>query len=565
MHQTSPEPGVPFRLRIGVTGHRRLPNPEDLASRIDEALDVQIPSLFDEPSRAEIRRSTRTPLAFSLLTPLAEGADRLMAETILRRPGATIEVVLPLTVEDYLEDFETLASRAEFGRLLALARHPISLRDAPLAADVPASKLAEARRQAYEDVGRYVVDHCDVLLALWDDGQPRGKGGTAEIVEYAKSIGRPVVAILAREHGGIETHSGTGISTEPFREIDAFNSFDPPETTVGHYIASTYRDLFENATGQGLLTDLKTVVREDLLPHYARASLIAKRNQRLYLAAGLVAYSFAALAVATVAAGALFWTSSPVVFGIELAIMAASFTMVLVANHLRTHRRWIENRFLAERLRAAAFLTACGLETSPASISYRPGSRRQPGDWTEMVFGEIRERMPTLGGCTEEACATETAFIREAWVESQIDYHDRKALRSRRMTKRMEVGGLVVFGLAILAPLLHLLLLEPLSLAGGAIGSDAGGSLGAALTFCALVLPAVGAAFGGIRMHREYSRLATRSADVASALKRLSTSLERVRTPRQLEAVARECEALMLLELQDWLSLTRHSVLEYVA
>jgi hypothetical protein len=85
------------------------------------------------------------------------------------------------------------------------------------------------------------------------------------------------------------------------------------------------------------------------------------------------------------------------------------------------------------------------------------------------------------------------------------------------------------------------------------------------LTFFALVLPAVGAALGGVRAHREYSRLATRSEDMVASLESLSMSFERVRTRGQLEAVVRETEALMLLEVQDWLSLTSLSALEYVA
>ena len=38
-----------------------------------------------------------------------------------------------------------------------------------------------------------------------------------------------------------------------------------------------------------------------------------------------------------------------------------------------------------------------------------------------------------------------------------------------------------------------------------------------------------------------------------------------MRTPTQLEAIVREAEALMLLEVQDWLSPTSFSVLAYVA
>lgn len=568
MQEPGAAPNIPFRLRIGVTGHRQLTDAKELAARIEEALDIHVPGLLDSALREQIRSSTRTPLAFAVLTPLAEGADRLVAETILKRPDARVEVVLPLTVEDYLEDFQTAASRAEFKRLLALARRPISLRETPLEADFAPGELAEARKEAYEDVGRYVVRHCDVLIALWDREEARGRGGTAEIVRYARSIDRPVVIIPTKKPGGIDVHAGGGIPTGAFPQIDAFNAFDMPAAVVEAYVGSVYTDLFDNRdkpSGRQLPADLKATVREKLLPYYARASTIAKRNQRLYQTAGSVAYSFAALAVATIATGALFWEGAPLVFVVEFIILATSSVIVLLANHRRTHRRWLESRFLAERLRVAAFVAACGLEASSVSIPPQSVGKPRPGAWVEMVFAEIWDRMPAMTGCAEDACEVASSFIKEAWVGDQIKYHEGKAARSERLSRRMELGGLVVFGLALTAPILHLVLFKPLGLLEEVVGHGGEEFLGALLTAGALVLPAVGAALGGIRTHREYSRLAKRSEDMVAVLQNLYDSFERVRTPKQLETVARETEELMLSEVQDWLSLTAFSVLEYVA
>jgi len=104
--------------------------------------------------------------------------------------------VLPLTIDDYLEDFETSESRHEFRTLLAKSAEPVFLRSRSIATDAgSAREAAELRRAAYENVGRYVVDHCDLLLALWD-GQPgRGRGGTKEIIDYAIAQGRAVLRI----------------------------------------------------------------------------------------------------------------------------------------------------------------------------------------------------------------------------------------------------------------------------------------------------------------------------------------------------------------------------------
>ena len=39
------------------------------------------------------------------------------------------------------------------------------------------------------------VDGSDVLIAVWDGEPARGRGGTAEVVAYARSLGKPVVLI----------------------------------------------------------------------------------------------------------------------------------------------------------------------------------------------------------------------------------------------------------------------------------------------------------------------------------------------------------------------------------
>ena len=79
-------------------------------------------------------------------------------------------MALPLAPEDYEEDFKTEASKEEFRCLLTEA------------SDIwPAPDWLD-RNEAYERAGRYMVDRCDALIAVWDGENPRGQGGTAEIV-----------------------------------------------------------------------------------------------------------------------------------------------------------------------------------------------------------------------------------------------------------------------------------------------------------------------------------------------------------------------------------------------
>jgi len=182
------------RFSIGVTGARTLTNASLLGSRVESVL-ARI--------RDELQRRSVAPLRYVIISPLAEGADRLVARKGFELIDADLEVVLPLDENDYIDDFETPESKAEFKKLRARAQR------------LTQAHPAANRAAAYEMAGRYVVDHCDVLIALWDGEPASGRGGTAEIVSYARQQGCPLYWI-STEDGRIceELGSGLGLRQE---------------------------------------------------------------------------------------------------------------------------------------------------------------------------------------------------------------------------------------------------------------------------------------------------------------------------------------------------------------
>ena len=144
---------------IGVTGHRSLP---------------KLPQTRLYVRKVVSRLALQTE-RLVVLSPLAEGADRLVATEVLKLPNSSLRVVLPLEIEDYRKDFVSPASLAEFQDLLEQAEQ------------VKVLPSVENREMAYEAVGRYVVDHCDLLVAIWDGYKTHKQGGTAEIVAYARN------------------------------------------------------------------------------------------------------------------------------------------------------------------------------------------------------------------------------------------------------------------------------------------------------------------------------------------------------------------------------------------
>ena len=567
-HSAKPLPGmaevnmetIPLRIRIGVTGHRSLSDEATLAEQIREALSSKIFELFDDKSRAIIGATKQTPIAFSILSPLAEGADRLVVKEVLKceNRDPRLEVVLPLAKEDYLQDFASAESRQEFEELINKARRPVTLREKKLAEELTQIDFQEARRQAYENVGRYIVDNCDVLLALWDGQESRGRGGTAEIVNYAKVKNRPIIHILTLAPYNISVLPGDGLNAMSIHNIELFNTFPVSEEAKQVYISNVFNSLFNNPEGEQLSAETKRTICEKLLPFYVKASIIAKFHQKFYQRAGLLIYSFSALAVAAVALAILVHEWAFHAFSFEFLLLLVIFLTVVFADRKGTHKKWIENRFLAERIRSSIFFAACGVEISPIRIPQHMLIAHRPDDWMVKVFHDIWNRLPAMVGCQGQQCRIFISYIRKHWLQDQIDYHKNKAKKAKKISSALETAGKIAFFSAMTAALFHVLLL----LLGAGFHAVL---LDHSLSFIALVMPAVGAAIGGIRTHREYSRLEKRSYNMSAALEELNRRFSNVRGPEELERILRDIEELMLRETQDWLMLMRFVKLEAAA
>jgi SMODS and SLOG-associating 2TM effector domain 1 len=362
------------------------------------------------------------------------------------------------------------------------------------------------------------------------------------LLALARKQGRPIISVTDSKPPGLSVEKGHGLNAHLVRALDRFNGYAISEGQQQSYVENFYKDFFR--PNDGIPNYLKYVIRANLLPYYVRASLLAKSNQKTYRHAGVLVYSFSALAVGAVAIGTLVHALAFGAFAVELVLLLAILSTILHANHKRAHKNWIQARYVAERIRAAIVLTTCGVETSVIALPANVGVTGKPEQWMVMAFNEITRRLPSMSACHGLAVQTFVAFVRNHWLEQQIAFHSQKADKAKKMNHWLEWIGIILFSAAVLAAGLHLLLAflhiewaeHP-------------------LTFAAIFLPAAGASIGGIRTHREYSRLAIRSSNMAASLKVLNNRLSAVSTPKELESVLVQVEELTLLELQDWLML----------
>jgi hypothetical protein len=160
-------------LVIGVTGHR------DLRDQDVPRLEQEVAAIIGGLRRDYLGGDRETPII--VLSALAEGADRLVARVALRE-GARLIAPLPMPLEEYRRDFEPGLKPGNMDEFDALFSQAVAAPVMPLhAASLELLRTdQEKRNEQYRVLGIFIIQHCHVLLALWDgndndmsQGEPR--------------------------------------------------------------------------------------------------------------------------------------------------------------------------------------------------------------------------------------------------------------------------------------------------------------------------------------------------------------------------------------------------------
>jgi hypothetical protein len=168
------------QLIIGVTGHRlhKLDvNSESLIKAIEEVL-------------VELKRKYHDRKMI-VMSPLAEGADRLVARMAMETVGAFLMVPLPLPFDLYQTDFSSDDSVKDFKEMVGKAEYyyelPMKFGTREQLAVRKDQSSNELRNQQYALAGAYIVERSDELIAIWDGQPEKGTGGTAQVVGWRRA------------------------------------------------------------------------------------------------------------------------------------------------------------------------------------------------------------------------------------------------------------------------------------------------------------------------------------------------------------------------------------------
>lgn len=528
--------GITARLRIGVSGHR--------------TVTAALPGLTGEISKAveyiaqKLAVSTDVPL--TVVSSLAEGADRVVADEILRRDGALLEVVLPLPPDEYNADFETGESKADFSRLLARdGRYDLM-------------RTATSREHAYELAGQAVVDRSDVMIIIWDGEPSRGQGGTAEIREYALRWRRPVVLIhVTADEARLvtdqlpETAKGKLPLTAANKlGLDRYNR--EPIAVRGDTEERGTREsgpLLALAGARPWLAGAVPMI-EHVYRYYVRADQVAGKQQKRFRLMNRLLYIMAPLAVLIVAAQVVFAPGRRYLAWFEFGVLAVLTVLHLVARRADWHTRWISARYLAEQIRSQIFLGLTGIVTITATAS--GGQRDDSASWTERAATEVWLARPRFDPPADTSLLVEV--LNQYWINPQQEYHQATSDRYRWRSSMFALISVFLFSVSTAAALLHSL---------GIVGTAARPFKW--WDFLAIAIPAVAGSLSGYAAQRDYTRHAERSRLFAAFLDR---ALDRLLAARDLNGIQQATLAIsrsMRDEATDWYSAVHTQELELPA
>jgi len=564
---------IPFTLRIGVTGHRDLADPDALRPRIREAI-VRLLTLVPIAPGAG--------LALVVISALAEGADRLVAEevlaagadrlvlkdvlaagdnqlvleTVLADLDARLEVALPMDVKKYEGDFKNEASKQEFRCLLARAR----------ASDIWQAEDGLEPKKAYECAGRHVVDRCDAIIAVWDGEKSRGQGGTAEIVGYAQEKGVPIAWVPTTNTSGPSyalENSRADVVNEAASKLRKYNTGAIDSAEFDEQMRELRKKLMPDMAREIPIDPLglsREAVAGWVFPYFIRADILALRYQRHFRRLSVAIFALAALAVGVVAVQANFWPRLNWLAVFEVLSLGGLLLILGMNRRWRLHDQWISSRFLAERLRSAYFLALAGTgdrRGRSARLAYLSDSSEA---WIERALAEVTARRPVLEA--EPPVKELRDYLNRYWIGSQISYQEEASGRQRTSDERLIRATELLFLLTLVAAGVHIFSAYIFPTGHGR--SESPGFWEAFLVVVSITVPAFGAAFHGFGTQRQFRRHSESYRRMAGVLAQVQAQMTDAATIERVREVAAATEQVMREENSDWFGVMRFHDMELI-
>lgn len=477
-----------FRV-VGFSGHRQLNDPVAVGRVIREELERLRQACSDE---------------WIALSSVAEGSDQIFVAQA-RGLGLSWHAVLPLPKPEFASDFSAV-EWATVERLLAQAEH------------VRVITENGTREDAYLDCGMETVNGADLLLAVWDGEQARGKGGTADVVAYAQSLGKPVIVIDAATH------------------LVRRENMDRLQRRDASLVA--LNQLPENSAGWGTN------------PFKAPNQIFAFQQKCDYAASHgapqfrrfIVATVMLHVAATLIAAAALAYELHlPAIPWLKLLCLVSALGVALLLRHHHSHHQWVRCRLGAEFCRSA--LATWGLPRAAPLFE-------------DLEVSGVRALTRSLHILHSRSAASRPVAMdefRRVYVEQRIEdqlaYYRRQEARALPLFVRFKIGFWVATLLAIFCTLAYALSHTFAWAAPEWVTQTV-------FYFLPIALPVVAAALISLISINDLQRRVARYREMQEMLEDNRRRIAFSQTWNSLERIVLKTERALLQEVLEWHSLT---------
>jgi hypothetical protein len=531
-----------------------------LAEAMAEALEA-VRTAADEACRL-IPELGAGPAGVRLWTTLATGLDRRAAQTALDR-RMRLAVVLGATRAEHVLQ-QGAGARGMHEALLERAESVLELCSS---GEAPAAKL--------------LLGQVDMLVVATPGGIGDARPGAVLIANAAVQSNMPLL-LLGADRSRAHEVVWRGWRPHPHPAGDVFDA--PRRAGVGA-LADAVRGLLQAPPGAGRLREFlhepldasvrrpeyalfvrlvgpaPTPVEPDApepdrdardVPDPAGDVLAAfeERAERLGAAHGGSYRSqfvtrFAMLALLSVGLNVLY-VARPQAQAAFAGIQAGIIGLILLDGHIarrmRWHERWLEYRYLRERLRTLRFLRRVGAPL-PVLGSSAAAPRNNWMDWFGLrlagMVGVESERF-------DRACVRRlAAALDRGELDGQLAYHDRASLVLRTIARRLGKSARALLWVALALGAARVLV--------EVLGLPVADAMMVVLSTAPFLLPPVALALEGIASRGDFERLVQRSESTRAALAAIRKELRRPELDfERLHGLSWHLAAIMAADVAEW-------------
>ena len=454
---------------------------------------------------AELRREA--PGDWIGLSSVAAGSDQLFVQQVLDQ-GLSWHAILPLPRAQFQDDFSADSWAVAEG-FLARADH------------VRVIGESSSREDGYLDCGMETVNDADVLIALWDGLPARGKGGTAEVVEYASALGKPVLIIDANSFEVRKLHwQALNLQDHSLTELNRLPDASEGAVDESRGLQNIHRFMNKcDAAATRAAPQFRRLIASTVLLHVAAT----------VMAAGALAYELHS--------ASLPW--------IKLVCLLGALAVALeLRRRGHSNSSWVRCRLAAEFCRSA--IATWGLPRAAPLFQ----------DLSLPVVHGLTRSLHILHSRSTVANPMSIDEFKQNYlaqrIDDQITYYERQEGRALPQFTRLKTGFWITTILAIACTCAYALArswdIEP-----------AAWVVSSVFHFLPITLPVVAAAFISLISINDLQRRVARYREMKFMLMDSRNQVKFCETWNSLERVVLKTERALLQEVLEWHSITSFS------